>query len=184
VEHCGAEISNWFTSNKCNSSSPERFETALFRNGCLAFRSPPKLDLRLRLKSSMMSTSLQALPGDLYTATSSTSLLPIGMQTPAASTETGEGRSEPSFSHLKTCKLSEKRYKDTSSCCRSVACLLRSGRDLYRRKPRMSLAADNKSESRTGVRYTVDCPGRTSQARREANSYRKDARLIQTNIIQ
>jgi hypothetical protein len=31
--HCGAEILNWFTSNKCNSYSPEGFETALFQMG-------------------------------------------------------------------------------------------------------------------------------------------------------
>jgi hypothetical protein len=92
VGHCGAEISNWFTSNKCNSLSPEGFETALFQNGFLAFRSPAKIDLGLKLKSSVMSVSLQARPGDLKTAASNTSLLTIGMQTPVASTETRGGK--------------------------------------------------------------------------------------------
>jgi hypothetical protein len=90
VGDCGAEISKSFTSNNCNSFSPEGFETALFQNGCLAFRSPASIDLRLKPKSSMMSASLQARPGDLYTAASKTSLFPIGMQTPMASTKQWE----------------------------------------------------------------------------------------------
>jgi hypothetical protein len=50
----------------------------------------------------------------------------------------------------------------------------------------MSYAADNKSESRAVVGYTVDCAGRTGQAKRKANIYIKDSRLIQikhNNII-
>jgi hypothetical protein len=65
VGYCGAEISNSLKSNKAISFSPEKFETALFQNGCLAFRSPAKIDLRLKLKSSVISISLQARPGDL-----------------------------------------------------------------------------------------------------------------------
>jgi hypothetical protein len=93
VGHCGTEISNSCKSNKLNSFSPEGFVTALFQNGCLAFRSPASIDLRLRLKSSVISASLQQLPGDFYTAASKTSLFPIGMQTPVASTETRYVRS-------------------------------------------------------------------------------------------
>jgi hypothetical protein len=93
VGHCGAEISNSCTSNKLSSFSPEGFETALFQNGFLACRSPAKIDLCLKLKSSVMSESFQAQPGDLQTAASMTSLLPIGMQTPVASTEIRGGRS-------------------------------------------------------------------------------------------
>jgi hypothetical protein len=58
--HCGAEISNSFKSNKAMIFSPEAFEIALFQNGCLAFRSPASIDLRLNLKSSVMSASPQA----------------------------------------------------------------------------------------------------------------------------
>jgi hypothetical protein len=43
---------------------PEGFETALFQNGCLAFRSPAKIDLRLKVKCSVMSVSFQARPRD------------------------------------------------------------------------------------------------------------------------
>jgi hypothetical protein len=42
------------------------------------------MHLYLRLESSAMSASLQMHPGDLYTAESRISLLPIGMQTPVA----------------------------------------------------------------------------------------------------
>jgi hypothetical protein len=65
VEHCGAEISKSLVSNKSNSFLPEGFETVLFQNGCLAFRSNARTDLRLNFKSSMMSASLQAFPEDL-----------------------------------------------------------------------------------------------------------------------
>jgi hypothetical protein len=41
--------------------------------------------LYLELKSSLMSASFQAWPGDLQTAASSTALLAVGMQTPLAS---------------------------------------------------------------------------------------------------
>jgi hypothetical protein len=50
----------------------------------------------------------------------------------------------------------------------------------------VSYAADNESESRAGVGYTVNCAGRTGQAKMEANVYIKDSRLIPTkpnNII-
>jgi hypothetical protein len=87
VGHCSAEISNSLKSNKANGSWPEEFETALFQNGCLEFRSLAKVDLRLKLKGSVISASLQSRPD-----ASSTSLLPIGMQTPVVSTET-RGRS-------------------------------------------------------------------------------------------
>jgi hypothetical protein len=65
VGHCGAEISNLLNSSKAISFSPEGFESALFQNGCLAFKSLAKIDLRLKLKSSVISASLQARPGDL-----------------------------------------------------------------------------------------------------------------------
>jgi hypothetical protein len=65
VGHCGAEISKSLKSNKAISFSPEWFETAQFQNGCSAFRSPAKIDLRLKLKSSVTSVSLQARLGDL-----------------------------------------------------------------------------------------------------------------------
>jgi hypothetical protein len=56
-------ISNSCTSNKLSSFSPEGVETAQFQNWFLAFRSPAKIDLRLKL--SVMSVSFQARPGDL-----------------------------------------------------------------------------------------------------------------------
>jgi hypothetical protein len=40
---------------KSTSFSPEEFETALFQNGCLAFRSPARIDFLLELKSSDVS---------------------------------------------------------------------------------------------------------------------------------
>jgi hypothetical protein len=49
VGHCCAVISSWLASNKHKSSLPEGLETALFQNGCLAFRSPASIDLRLSL---------------------------------------------------------------------------------------------------------------------------------------
>jgi hypothetical protein len=51
------------------------------------------MHLCLRLKNSAMSASLQVRPGDLYTAASKISVLPIGMQTAVASTEIRGGRS-------------------------------------------------------------------------------------------
>jgi hypothetical protein len=78
--------------SKFSSFDPEALETTLFQNGCLAFSSPAKIDLCLRLKSSVKSVSFQAWPGNLQTAESSTSLLPIGMQTPVACIETSGGR--------------------------------------------------------------------------------------------
>jgi hypothetical protein len=93
VGHCGAEISNSLLSDNSNSFSPEGFETALFQDGYLAFRSPANTDLFLKLKRLLMSTSLQAPPWDLQTAASKSSLFKIGMQTPAASFETRGGRS-------------------------------------------------------------------------------------------
>jgi hypothetical protein len=42
-----------------------KFETALLQNGVLGFRSPAKVDLRLKFKSSVISASFQARPGDL-----------------------------------------------------------------------------------------------------------------------
>jgi hypothetical protein len=63
--HYGAEISNFFMSNKTKSFSPEGFETVLFQNGCLAFRSSANIVLFLKLKISMTSSSLQVQPGDL-----------------------------------------------------------------------------------------------------------------------
>jgi hypothetical protein len=44
--------------------SLEWFETLLFQNWCLVFRSFIKMHLFLRLKSSIMSASIQARPGD------------------------------------------------------------------------------------------------------------------------
>jgi hypothetical protein len=93
VGHCDAEILNSFMYSKFSSFTFEGLETMLLQNGCLAFRSPASSDLHLKLKSSVMSTSFQAWPGDLQTAASSPSLLPVGMQTPVASTETSGGRS-------------------------------------------------------------------------------------------
>jgi hypothetical protein len=65
VGHCGAEISNSFICSKLSSFITEGLETILFQNGCLAFGSPAKMNLLLKLKSSMMSASLQALARDL-----------------------------------------------------------------------------------------------------------------------
>jgi hypothetical protein len=56
---------NSFTSNKYKCFLPEGFETALFQNGCLVFRSSARMDLCIKLMSSMMSASVQAQPGDL-----------------------------------------------------------------------------------------------------------------------
>jgi hypothetical protein len=84
---------NSFICSKFSSFAPEGLETTLFQNGCLAFRSPASSDLCLKLKSSVMSVSFQVWPSDLQTAASSTSLLPIGMQTPVASIDTSGGRS-------------------------------------------------------------------------------------------
>jgi hypothetical protein len=57
VWHCGAEISKSLVPNNCNSFWPEGLETALFQDECLAFRSPTKMNLCLKLKSSVMSTT-------------------------------------------------------------------------------------------------------------------------------
>jgi hypothetical protein len=65
VVYCGAEISNSLKSNWAISSSPVGFATALLQKGCLAVRSPAKIELSLKLKSSVISISLQARPGDL-----------------------------------------------------------------------------------------------------------------------
>jgi hypothetical protein len=70
----------------------EGFESALFHTACLVFRSPTKMHLFLKLKSSAMSSSLQVCPGDLYAVESRVSL-PIGMQTPVVSTQIRGGRS-------------------------------------------------------------------------------------------
>jgi hypothetical protein len=43
--------------------SPENFETSLFQNGCLAFRTHAKMDFRLKFKRSAMSAAIQARPG-------------------------------------------------------------------------------------------------------------------------
>jgi hypothetical protein len=94
VGHCGAEISNKFICTKFSNFAPEGLEITLFQNGCLAFGSPANSNLYLKLKISMTSASFQALPGDLQTAASSTSLLPIVMQIPVTSIETCEGRSK------------------------------------------------------------------------------------------
>jgi hypothetical protein len=72
--------------------SPEGFKVALLQKGCLAFRSPAKIDLRLKLTSSLMSASCQARPGDLKTTASDISQLPTGMQTLFASTEAMDSR--------------------------------------------------------------------------------------------
>jgi hypothetical protein len=88
-------LSNSFIRSKFSSFRPEGLETTLFQNGCLLFRSPTSSDLCLKLKGSLMFESFQAWPGDLQTAVSSTSVLPIGMQTPVASIETSGGRSTP-----------------------------------------------------------------------------------------
>jgi hypothetical protein len=45
------------------------FASALFQNGCFAFRSLASIDLRLKLQNSVISASLQARPGDLSIAT-------------------------------------------------------------------------------------------------------------------
>jgi hypothetical protein len=68
-------------------------ENTLFQNGGLGVISTPSSDLCLKLKSSVTSESFQAWPGDLQTAVSSTSLLPISIQSPVASIETSGGRS-------------------------------------------------------------------------------------------
>jgi hypothetical protein len=60
--HCGAEISNSFKSNKSTSFSPDGFETVLLLIECLAFRSPARIDFRLKRKNSVMSASFQARP--------------------------------------------------------------------------------------------------------------------------
>jgi hypothetical protein len=72
VGHHGAETSNSFICSKFSSFAPDWLETTLFQNGCLTFRSPASSDLCLQLKSSVMSASFQAWPGDLQTAASST----------------------------------------------------------------------------------------------------------------
>jgi hypothetical protein len=61
-------------SNKLNIFLLKGFETVLFQNKCLAFRSPANIVLCLKLKSSVMSVSIHTRPGDLYTAASCTSL--------------------------------------------------------------------------------------------------------------
>jgi hypothetical protein len=58
VGRCGADISNSSVCNKVNSIAPERLEITLFKNGRLAFTSPSSIDLRLKLKCSIMSASL------------------------------------------------------------------------------------------------------------------------------
>jgi hypothetical protein len=60
--------------------STKEFEAALFRNVCLAFRSPTDMDLCLKLQSSMMFASIPARPG----AAGNISLLSIVMKTPVA----------------------------------------------------------------------------------------------------
>jgi hypothetical protein len=89
----GAEISKSFVCSKFSIFAPEGLEITLFRNGCLAFISLANSDLCLKLKSSVMSASFQTWPGDLETAANSTSLLPIGFQTPVVSIEKSGGRS-------------------------------------------------------------------------------------------
>jgi hypothetical protein len=74
VWHSAAETSDSSICSKVTSS--EVLEATLLPNGCLAFRAPTNSDLYLKLKSSMMSASFQAWPGDLQTITSSTSQLP------------------------------------------------------------------------------------------------------------
>jgi hypothetical protein len=81
VGHCGGEISNSFIANKSKSFSPERFETAPFQNGCLALRSLAEMNLRPMIKSSVMSVLPQARHGDLETAATSISQLPVGSKT-------------------------------------------------------------------------------------------------------
>jgi hypothetical protein len=82
VLHCGAEISNSFICNKFSSFAPKELKNMLFQNGYLAFSSHASSDLCLKLKSSMMSASFHIWPDDLYTAASSTSVLPIRIHTP------------------------------------------------------------------------------------------------------
>jgi hypothetical protein len=67
----------------------EVLETMLYQNGCLVFISPASSNLCLK----RMRSSFHAWPGDLQTHASSTSLLPVGMQTPVASVETSGGKS-------------------------------------------------------------------------------------------
>jgi hypothetical protein len=87
VGHCGAGISNIYIYMYMSSSfAPEELETTFFQNGCLAFRSPASSDLQ----SSVMFVSFQVWPGVLQSGASSTSLLPVGIQTPVASAEIGE----------------------------------------------------------------------------------------------
>jgi hypothetical protein len=93
VGHCGAEISDSFICRKFSSFTHEVLETTLFQNGCLAFGSPARRDLCLKLKSSVVFVSFQAWSGDLQTAASSTSLLPLDMQTPMVSIKTSGDRS-------------------------------------------------------------------------------------------
>jgi hypothetical protein len=62
VGHCGSEISNSLLSLGSNGFSPEVFRTSLCKNGCLAFRSPVSEGLRLKLKSSVLTPSLQGWP--------------------------------------------------------------------------------------------------------------------------
>jgi hypothetical protein len=93
VGYCGAEISNLFICSQFSSFAHEGVETTLFHTGYLAFRPPASIDLCLELKSSMMSASFQVWPGDLLTSASSTSLLPIGIQTAVASIERSVGTS-------------------------------------------------------------------------------------------
>jgi hypothetical protein len=71
----------------------KKLGTTLFQNGGFAFRSSASSDIYLKLRSSVMSASFQAWPGELQTAVMSTSLFPIVIQTPLASTETWGGRS-------------------------------------------------------------------------------------------
>jgi hypothetical protein len=93
VGHGGVEISNSFICSKFSRFAPEGLVTTLFQNGCSAFRPHVSSDLCLQLKSSIMSASFQAWSVDLETAASSTSLLPVGMQTAVASIKTRRPKS-------------------------------------------------------------------------------------------
>jgi hypothetical protein len=92
VEHCGAEISTHLYAVNSVVSNLAVWKT-LFQNGCSAFRTPAKIEICLKLQSSVMSVLFQAWPGDLESAASNALFLSISMQTPVASIETSGGRS-------------------------------------------------------------------------------------------
>jgi hypothetical protein len=65
-----AEYSEWDTEvlrlgSRCYPADTERFETRMFHEVFLAFRSPANKDLLLTFNSSMTSASLQSRPGGL-----------------------------------------------------------------------------------------------------------------------